>query len=101
MIKTTYQIEAIAALFLMISVAGCVPAATSDMGKTSFRANGEITCLPTTEHPVCKSSFANQPSGSLKNGLISSGTTTLDGRLVTYTCYAGNADRQQSRPCSW
>ena len=98
---STSQAQLAAVFLLVFPISGCVSTTANKSEPHSSAKSGEISCLPTTNHPICKASFASHPSGTLKNGLLSTGTTTLDGRSVTYTCYPGNSDRLQMRPCSW
>ena len=87
-------------LFLLLAVNACA-SPNSPQTSSSARSTSEVNCISSTPHPICKASFANNPSGTLVSGSISTGTAIFEGRKVNYTCYPGNSDRQQTRSCSW
>ncbi|NDA46473.1 MAG: hypothetical protein EBY21_04195 [Alphaproteobacteria bacterium] len=91
----------LASLGLILSAGACAAPNMNGSVSPSTKAAGEMACLPTTAHPVCKSTFSKEASASLRADGISTGTALVDGKSVTYTCYAGNADRQQPRQCRW
>ena len=90
----------IPALILACTISACA-SSTSNAPTSSGSAAGEIYCTPVNPHPVCRASFTTHPSGTLGTGGVSTGTATIDGQEVSYTCYAGAAGQQRPRPCRW
>ena len=95
------QMRHLAVIVLAASAGACVAPDAKMTAISTPKSGAEIACLPTTNHPVCKATFGSISSATLRAGEISTGTVSIDGKPVTYTCYAGNADRQQPRQCSW
>lgn len=74
---------------------------TAPNKSTTDKQTGEIYCLKIDEHPVCQSTYKVNPSGTLGNSGISTGTAIVNGIEVKYTCYAGSATHRQPRRCVW
>ena len=61
-----------------------------------------VACKPNSVHAVCKANYASHPKGSLKAGQSSSGTATVNGKTVKWTCLGGVAsDPPTPRQCTY
>lgn len=57
-----------------------------------------VNCTPNSGHPVCKANYAAYPKGALAAGQSSSGSATVKGKTVKWTCLGGIAAGRQSMP---
>lgn len=68
---------------------------------SSLPVRGETQCTVADSHPVCRASFAVDPSGTLGNTGRSTGTAVINGVEVKFVCTAGVAQVRQPRQCKW
>ncbi len=77
--------------------------AATERAQAASAARGPqaISCSLTDSHPVCKASYALHPSGTLGPMGVSTGSATVEGASVKFTCKAGDAPGRQPRSCRW
>lgn len=58
-----------------------------------------VNCPPSATHPVCKANYAAYPRGNHPD--TATGTATVNGRQVQWTCKTGSDNPPKPRSCSW
>jgi hypothetical protein len=57
-----------------------------------------VNCTPNSGHPVCRANYAAYPKGALAAGQSSSGSATVNGKRIKWTCLGGVAAGKRSVP---
>lgn len=71
-------------------------AAAVVVGVASPVSAASIACKVGMRSPVCAASFAQNPPGTLRNGVRTTGSATVRGQRVNWVCIGGNP-----RNCSY
>jgi hypothetical protein len=75
---------------LSMGVAAGGIAAAVVVGVASPASAASVACKVGMRNPVCAASFAQNPPGTLRSGVRTTGSATVRGKRVNWVCIGGN-----------